>query len=75
MAEFDLGKRIIVLPDSNDLDDELKTAKVLLIKDIREFIKRLNNFSRKIKGADGDWININIINELAGKNLTREVQI
>jgi predicted methyltransferase len=40
---INLSKRVIILPNSNDFDDELKTARVLLIKDIKEFIRELKN--------------------------------
>jgi hypothetical protein len=78
MEEFNLSKRIIILPDSNDLLDELKTAPVLMTKDVKEFIKRLKEF---VKPKD-EIINefccptcmwkkrlFEEIDKLAGKNL------
>lgn len=75
---FNLSKRIIVLPDSNDLDDELKTARILMIKDIREFIEALKDikFDYAINPREKQILTlakedlIKEINKFAGKELT-----
>jgi N12 class adenine-specific DNA methylase len=78
---INLSKRVIILPNSNDFDDELKTARVLLIKDIKEFIRELKNikFDYAINPREKQILTlakedlIKEINKLAGKDLTREV--
>jgi len=64
MTNFNLSKRIVILPDSNDFEDELKTAKVLMIKDVREFIEKLKANYRDLSLNE-------FIDKLAGKDLIR----
>lgn len=40
-----------------------------LKSDVKEFIRLLKELSRKIKGQEGDWVNINTVIELAGDKL------
>jgi hypothetical protein len=56
--QFDLSKRIIILPDSNDLPDELKTARVVRSRDIKEFIRELKELLEQGKSKDpwGYWM-------------------
>jgi len=38
---------------------------------VREFIRLNKQLSRKIKGEDGDWINVKTMEELAGDKLSK----
>jgi len=38
-------------------------------EDVKEFIKQLKGLSRKIRGDLGNWVHVDIIDELAGEKL------
>jgi len=39
---------------------------------VREFISKLRKLSRKIKGVEGDWVNMDVVYEEAGDSLKGE---
>ena len=65
-TEFNLSEKIC---ENITNQPGLKIDPCVMVSDVKEFIKRLGGFSRKIKGVEGDWVNLKVIKEEAGEKL------
>ena len=75
--EFNLSEKIFYVDVASNrgskrlLREKCRTNSARIrVKDVKKFIKLLKGLSRKIKGAEGDWVNLEVIKEHAGEDLS-----